>query len=162
MFKVLMVLILACGFVACNEDDIAKLVEGDPIPLTVGFYESNCIVDGADSYDQILEVISQTEVSLDETEYVGVTDCSTAGTSPGAANVAIELADFSYADTVSFFAITGEDEARAYHISEGVLYLGEVKKGITSENAASSFSAFIADPKGEAELIFTPFTPPII
>jgi len=156
MLKVVLLFVLAFGFVACNEDDIAELVKGDPIAIPTGAYESNCVVEGAGSNREALNVISQTEVSIEVTEYASTTDCTGAGVAGGAQTLEIQVADFSFANTVSFFYITAEEDYKAYHISEGLLYLSESKEGVTEENAASTFSDFITDPKAEAELVYTP------
>jgi len=159
MLKVALLFVLAFGFVACNEDDIAELIKGDPIALPTGFYQSSCVVDGTDSYDQVFEIVSQTEIELNETTYAGVTDCSNAGTNTGAQPITIELSDFSYANSVAFIYVAGEDSTTAYHISDGVIYMSEGKEGVTADNAASSFSDFIANPTENRERVLTSFEP---
>jgi hypothetical protein len=155
MFKVLIIAMLAFGFVACDDDDIAERFKGDPIALPVGFFESECGLDGADRTTELLEVKNQTEVVIVKTTYTD-TDCLVGASVQPAENITIAVADFSFADKISFFKIVGEDETIAYYISEGVIYMSEAKGQVTEDNLDSSFADFVADPKIQADVVFTP------
>lgn len=155
MLKVMLLFVLAFGFVACDEDDLAELVKGDPIPLTVGNYTSQCKAEDVGSSKESLEVENQTTIVVQESTYSD-TDCMTLDDAGSPAAVTIALSDFSLAGTVAYMQIGGENEFKAYFIENNILYLSESKTEITEENVASSFSDFVKAPKDNAELVFTP------
>jgi len=156
MLKVWMVFVLALGFTACDEDDLANLVKGDPIAIPVGNYTSDCKVEGTDSYQDAVEIISQTEIVITTTDYLASTDCSGSGTAQPADMVEISVSDFSFANQIAYFQTVGENLFTAYFIEDGVIYFSESKADVNEDNVASSFSEFVKDPKTNAETVLTP------
>jgi|GEM_PF-2580900 len=159
MLKVLLLFVLACGFVACDENDLVDLVRGDAIALPVGDYFTECVVDGTESHRTDVAIVSQTEIQTQLQTHTSSTDCTGPKTDDPIVTLTGEASDFSVAN-VAFFGYTDSEDmvARsfAYSVQDGLVYVSEAQTEVDEENATSKFSDFVSDPKGKAFDVFTP------
>ncbi|MGH1469380.1 MAG: hypothetical protein ACRBBP_10995 [Bdellovibrionales bacterium] len=142
--KYILPLFLLLGFTGCEEEEILKSILGDPVAIADGDYVTDCIPDGSGGSSITSLTVSGNATSRDiQVDVYTSADCTTGETLGTPEQASIELAEYGFGNSVSFFT---EGAAKLpYHVdSEGALYIGV--SADSSGEPAEIFADFIDDP----------------
>lgn len=148
--RILFTCLIMAMFTGClSEEDILESVLGEAPNVPAGTYSAECNNDGTDS-SQLILTLTATTRSVVEMTHLGALDCSTAGSAGTPDDAAIAFSDQSLGDDISYIEEAGEFIPFQY--KDGVLILGFA---VADASDPSVFAAFVEDPEGNAEIIFT-------
>jgi len=165
--KCLLPFFLVSFFTGClSEEEILQAVLGDPVAVTDGYYQTDCLVEGGASSRIYLRIENDATQRTVQTEiYAGDDFCDTV-TDDGTATAettTIELANFGFGNSVSFFTEDNPNLGELqvpYHVDGHDLFLGASEEAIEGQEPQDIFSDFIDDPKNTAGFKFTLQPPP--
>lgn len=154
MFKYILPVVLLFGFVGCDEDELADLLDG-AVDIPTGLYIAAC-EDNGDGTSQIEKLDLQANGNVVQTtdDYLLAADC-TGTVTPDVNNDTITLAEEVLAENISYLTVadSGGPLYIPYHLEGANLSIGTVESDI-SAGAATVFAAFIADYVTETNVLY--------